>query len=241
MRPAPAVVPTPPLAVHQLANGSLGPNIVGHDAAVGRAALLPRLQIIEHPSFVLVVAGVEIGIGDQAGDTQIERHIAAGHALIDQVEDLGEYFVICPIDLEERVGTVGTRNILKGCQIVSQDGPVVIPIDLSSDKARAFAAVERRADHFALSIPIGRQRVGTGVHGGVAQGAGAVDEMCGIGQRQIVDVGIAFGVVEPVKASDKLALDRAVVGVLPGDGVPLFAGDLIDVLAAAQQVKQGEG
>ena len=77
MRPAPAVVPAPPLAAHQLADDAVGTDIVGHDAIISGAARLPGLQIIQYPLPVLVFARVEVRVGNQAGGTQVEGHVAA--------------------------------------------------------------------------------------------------------------------------------------------------------------------
>ena len=241
MRPAPAVVSAPPLAVHQLADDAVGTDIVGHDAIIGGAARLPGLQIIQYPLPVLVFTRVEVRVGDQAGGTQIEGYVATGHALIDLVEYPGEDTVVGPIDLEERVRTVSALYVFIRSEVPGENGAVVVPIGLGGYKARSFAAVEGRADHAVLDIPVGCQRIFASVHGGVAQGAGAVDVVFGVGHGQIVDVGIALGVVEPVEACDEFPNHCAVVGVLIGDGVPLFAGDPMDVLAAAQQVEEGEG
>ncbi len=241
VRPAPAVVPAPPLAAHQFADDAVGTDIVGHDAIIGGAARFPGLQIIQYPLPVLVFARVEVRVGHQAGGAQVEGYVAAGHALIDLVEYPGEDPVVGPIDLEERVGTVSIFYVFIRSQVFGENGAVIVPIGLGGYKARSFAAVEGRADHAVLGIPVGCQRILASVHGGIAQGAGAVDVVLGIGHGQIVDVGIALGVVEPVEARDEFSLYRAVVGVLPCDGVPLFAGDLVDVLAAAYQVEEGEG
>ncbi len=241
VRPAPAVVSAPPLAAHQFADDAVGADIVGHDAIIFGTARLPGLQIIQYPLSVLVFARVEVRVGNQAGGTQVEGYVAAGHALIDLVEYPGEDPVVGPIDLEERVGTVSTFYIFIRSQVPGENGAVVVPIGLGGYKARSFAAVEGRADHGVPGIPVGCQWIFASVHGGVAQGAGAVDVVFGIGHGQIVDVGIALGVVEPVEARDEFPFHCAVVGVLPGDGVPFFAGDLVDVLAAAYQVEEGEG
>ena len=241
VRPAPAVVPAPPLAVYQFADDAVGTDIVGHDAIIFGTARLPGLQIIQYPLPVLVFARVEVRVGDQAGGTQVEGYVAAGHALIDLVEYPGEDPVVSPIDLEERVRTVSAFYVFIRSEVPGENGAVVVPIGLGGYKARSFAAVEGRADHAVLGIPVGCQWILASVHGGVAQGAGAVDVVFGIGHGQIVDVGVALGVVEPVEACDEFPFHCAVVGVLIGDGVPLFAGDLVDVLAAAYQVEEGEG
>ncbi len=241
VRPAPAVVPAPPLAAYQLADDAVGTDIVGHNAIIGVASRLPGLQIIQHPLPVLVFARVEVRVGNQAGGTQVEGHVAAGHALIDLVEHLGEDTVVGPIDPEERVRTVSALYVFIRSQVPGENGAVVVPIGLGGYKARSFAAVEGRADHAVLGIPVGCQRILASVHGGVAQGAGAVNVVLGIGHGQIVDIGIALGVVKPIEACDEFSIHRAVVGVLIGDGVPLFAGDPVDVLAAAQQVEEREG
>ena len=241
MRPAPAVVPAPPLAIHQLADDAVGTDIVRHDAIIGGAARLPGLQIIQYPLPVLVFACVEVRVGYQAGGTQVEGYVAAGHALIDLVEYPGEDPVVGPIDLEEWGRTVNTFYVFIRSQVSGENGAVVVPIGLGGYKARSFAAVEGRADHAVLGIPVGCQWILASVHGGVAQGAGAVDVVFGVGHGQIVDVGIALGVVEPVEACDEFPIHCAVVGVLIGDGVPFFAGDPVDVIATTQQVEEGEG
>ena len=241
MRPAPAVVPTPPLAAHQLADDAVGTDIVGHDAIIGGAASRPGLQIIQYPLTVLVFACVEVRVGYQAGGTQVEGYVAAGHALIDLVEYPGEDMVVSPIDFEEWVRTVSALYVFIRSEVPGENWAVVVPISSGGYKARSFAAVEGRANHAVLGIPVGCQRILASVHGGVAQSAGAVDVVLRIGHGQIVDVGIALGVVEPVEACDEFPIHCAVVGVLIGDGVPLFAGDPMDALAAAQQVEEGEG
>ena len=239
VRPAPAVVPAPPLAAHQFADDAVGTDIVGHDAIISGAAHLPGLQIIQYPLPILVFARVEVRVGHQAGGAQVEGYVAAGHALIDLVEYPGEDPVVCPIDLEEWVRTVSALYVFIRSQITGENWAVVIPIGLGGYKARSFAAVEGRADHVVLGIPVGCQRILAGVHGGVAQGA--IDVVFGVGHSQIVDIGVALGVMEPVEACDEFSFHCAVVGVLIGDGIPLFAGDPVDVLAAAQQVEEREG
>ena len=104
-----------------------------------------------------------------------------------------------------------------------------------------MAAVQRGADHPALRVPVGGQGIVAGVHRGVAQGPGAVHMVIGIGHGQVVDIGVALTVVEPIEAGNELPVHGAVVGVLPGDGVELLARQGVDVLAPAQQVEQREG
>ena len=66
MRPSPAVVTAPPLPAAVLADDAARTDVVGNDAAVLLDALQPAADVVEYPLAVLLVAGVEIGVGDQA-------------------------------------------------------------------------------------------------------------------------------------------------------------------------------
>ena len=63
----PAVLAAPPHALAAPANDALGIDVVRADTAVLLGALHPCLRVVEHPLFVLVVAGVQIGVGHQRG------------------------------------------------------------------------------------------------------------------------------------------------------------------------------
>ena len=118
VRPAPAVVAAPPLAVHAFAHLAGGADVVGQQPAVGLGAVHPRLDVVGDPLDVLVVAGVQVGVGDEAGGVQVQRDIAGHHARVHALEDLGEYDVIGPVQLAERIGGVEAGNVFVGRQVV---------------------------------------------------------------------------------------------------------------------------
>ena len=81
----PAVEPAPPEAVAVFADLAGRPDVVGQDAAVALDALHPPLGVVEHPLFVLVLAGVEEGVGDQGGGTEAVGDVAVEDDVVEQL------------------------------------------------------------------------------------------------------------------------------------------------------------
>ena len=109
---------------------------------------------------------------------------------------------------------------------------MVGPVDGCGLQPWSPAAVEGRAQHLARGIPVGCQRIFADVHRGEVERLLAV--AFGIGQSQVVDIGIALAVVEPVETGDEAAFDRAELGVLAGDRIPFPLTQFVDVGAAAE-------
>jgi hypothetical protein len=77
-----------PLAVEVLADAAGEADVVGQQAAVGAGALDPRVDVVDHPAAVALVAGQEVGVRDQAGHAQVRGHVAAAvEALLDGLAD----------------------------------------------------------------------------------------------------------------------------------------------------------
>ena len=166
VRPAPAVVAAPPLAIHQLTNFAIGSDIVGYDATVFVTVVHPGLYVVEHPVFVFVVAGVDIGVGDHASGVEIERYVVFGHAAVDQRQHALEDFVVGPVGLDVRVGGVEPFHVFEGGQVVGEDRAVVLPVYLCGFETRSLAAVERRAQLFAFGVPVGGMGIFADIHCG---------------------------------------------------------------------------
>ena len=126
----------------------------------------PGLDIVEHPIFVFVIAGVDIGVRDHASGVEIERHVVFGHAAVDQRQHALEDFVVGPVGFDVRVGGVEPFHVFEGGQILGEDRAVVLPVYLCGFEARPFAAVERRAQLFAFGIPVGGLGIFADVHRG---------------------------------------------------------------------------
>ena len=69
-------------------------DVVGRDAVVLLGALDPAAHVVLDPLDVLLVAGIEISVGNQRCCGHVDRHVAFGHAVAHDLNDPPELIVI---------------------------------------------------------------------------------------------------------------------------------------------------
>ena len=83
----PSVEPAPPLAPAVFADPAGRSDVVGHDAAVAPHPFHPGLRVLQHPLPVLLLAGVQVCVGDQGGGAQAVGDVAVEDDVVEQLED----------------------------------------------------------------------------------------------------------------------------------------------------------
>ncbi len=244
MRPTPAIIAAPPFAVHRFANDAVGADIVGTDAIVGLDAVGPRFQIVRDPMLITVVAGVEEGVGDQAGAGEIERDVTAHLPLVEGIQDHCIDCIIVPVGLGHHLALevlhfCGHVEVVKWHRIFGQHPAMGCPVFLRIFEAGPFAAGDGRADHALFSIPIVRSRIVARVETGKAQRAGTIRFPLRVGQAEVVEVDGRFAVVHPVVIGVKFTLDLSIVGELLASRLPTVRGCVVQVGVAARAHRRG--
>ncbi len=243
VRPAPAIIATPPFAAHRLADDAVGADVVRAKTAVGRNAFGPGLQIVRDPAAITVVASVHKGVGDEAGRREIEGHVAAHLALIERVQNLGVDLVLVPVRLPHVLARIpglhlgGNVQVVERDRVFGQDPTVGGPVFPRIDEARPLAPGDGRADHAFFGIPVGRGRVVAGVKTGEAQRTRAVRFPIRVGKTEIVEVDRGLAVMHPVVVGVELTVDLAVGGELAGDGFPEQTAAAMEVGVTTQRIE----
>ena len=238
VRPAPAVVASPPLAVEVFAHLAGQTHVVGEDAAVLVGSLLPSREVVDHPGAQGLIARVHEGVRHLACRVQVERHVPARRALVHLLDDLGEDVVVSP-------GRRGRRE-RDGRQVLERRVVAVEYTSVSSEilgcdhEARSLASGLRGADDAQLWIEVGCERILAGVHARETIRPLALDHRVGLGEPEEVVEEVGLAVVHPVVVAVELALDLTVLGPLPGDRVPHLPGRFVDRFVAADAVEERE-
>ena len=234
VRPRPAVVPAVPLAVDVFADLSRQADVVGQDAVVLPGALDPSVGVFLDPSSVLVVAAAQIGVGHHAGSGEVAGHIAAAHALD---EDLAH--LLFHARLLQILDRLNAGNVVKG------QGPR-FPLGVAIDRVvlfkvavrRPHAAVVGAADELSLRVVIGSLGVFVEIKARIA--LGALDVFLGwVGEAQQIEKQVPLALVHPVVPllvffdDHGMAVAAVVTGELSSDALPSAVGIFEHVLAAA--------
>ena len=135
MRPAPAIIAAPPLAIDVLADDVVEADIVRDNAAVAGGPFFPGSQVIEDPLLVCIVVAVHECMGNQAGGIEVEGHVATVHAGVHFGNDVGIDSVVGPGAAARR--KVGVDDVLIRCQVVIEHHPVRHPVFGGRHKARS--------------------------------------------------------------------------------------------------------
>ena len=232
-----------------------GTDVVGNGPIVLADALYPAADVMEDPLLVLLVAGVEVGVGHQRRGAEIARFVALQRHLVEEVEDfLATSFVLIPpwfelLDLrveEVRRQRLGTRVVLERVAMakIAQRAaiePVAHQVDVIRDapssvdnafvlahgRHRAGTAVEWRAEDAVPGVEVGRVGVLADVHGGELAGALAVGRIGRIGDAEVVEHLIALAHVEPVGVEGDAEVPVLVAQLRHVHGMPrLVVGQL---------------
>ncbi len=245
VRPPPPVVPAPPLAVHRLANPARRAYVIRTDPVVLLDAVAPRLQVVEHPRPVLLLAGEQVRVGHETGRREIQRDVAPHLSPVERVEDDRVDLVVVPVCLLDLLVAPAPLFALRGyAQVVERHGipgehrPVSLPVVEGVLEPRAAAARDRRPDHLSRRIPVLRLRVFPGVEPREANRTGAIRLAGRVGKTEVVEVDRRLAVVHPVVVRVELAVDLTVVGELTRNRLPVEPRQLVDLRRPAQRVEE---
>ena len=177
----PAVPAAPPLPIAARAHSTIETDVVRNDAASLENPLHPGLGVVEDPLPIALVAGVQEGVGQQSGATQVVRNIPLHHHRIEELAHLAAAgFALEPVLFEARDQRMQVRAL-------------GVP---PGDAARIIDRVQCPLDELKL---------------GVEQGPGAAVERCPDQPvRRIVVAGRAIPQVEVGETPHPLQVGRPV-------------------------------
>ena len=165
----PAVLAAPEDALASAADDAVVVDVVGGDAAVLVRAVDPGFEVVEDPLLVLVVAGVEVGVGDEGRSRESVGGVALEHELVEEVDDVGPALrVLEPVGLEVRDDGVeaGADAVVVdlAAEVAARKEHGVRPVYVAFQHG-ALAGLEGRADDPLARVPEVGLRVLADVHG----------------------------------------------------------------------------